>query len=425
MNPPNVPALRRADQPFHVMAKPIGPKCNLDCAYCFYLEKEALYGDGEKYRMKEDLLEKFVRDTIAAQPGNPITFAWQGGEPTLCGLPFFERMVELQRQHGDGRQIENAFQTNGTLIDDEWAAFFKREGFLVGVSIDGPRELHDQYRTHRNGKGTFDEVLRGIEFLRRHRVEFNTLTCVNAFNASHGEAVYRFLKRIGSRYLQFIPIVERLPDAAARQRGLSLATPPRWTEEDEDFTAPVTEWSVQPKTYGRFLWSVFKRWVQTDVGRVFIQFFDVALGKWARVPGGLCVFDETCGRALALEHDGTLYSCDHFVYPEFALGNIQETPIAELVESEFQKKFGEQKSRLPAFCLSCDYRFACNGGCPKQRFLETPDGEGGLNYLCSGYRFIFGKMDPYLRCMADLYAAGQPPSRVMEMIRQRRLPKPS
>lgn len=413
-------------QPFHIMVKPIGPKCNLDCTYCFYLEKEVLFGEGEKWKMSDELLESYVARYIAAQPPGPVTFAWQGGEPTLCGVEFFEKAVRWQKQYGRGREIENAFQTNGTLLDDAWGEFLSRERFLVGISIDGPEQLHDAYRVKRNGRGSFADVMRGLEVLKRHKVEFNTLTCVNRLNSEHGGEVYDFLKGIGSRYLQFIPIVERLPDAEAERLGLSHATPPTFAEEDENLHAPVTDWSVQPKAYGRFMWSIFKRWVVRDVGRIYVQLFDVALGKWAGIPGGLCIFSEECGRALALEHDGSLYSCDHFVYPAYKLGNIREQSMAEMVDSAFQQDFGKDKARrLPDYCLQCTVKFACNGGCPKQRFLLTPTGQAGLNYLCAGYRFIFSKMDPYMRAMAELFQQGKAPAHVMELIRQKRLPKPA
>ena len=416
----------RARGPFHIMVKPIGPKCNLDCTYCFYLEKEILFGDGERWKMDDAVLEAYVKRYIEAQPADPVTFAWQGGEPTLCGVDFFEKVVKWQKTYGKGRQIDNAFQTNGTLLDDDWCAFLKRENFLVGVSIDGPADLHDAYRVKRNGEGTHAEVMRGIENLKKHRVDFNTLTCVNRMNADRGAEVYSFLKRIGSRYMQFIPIIERLPDAEAERLGLSHATPPKFAEEDDNLDAPVTEWSVQPKAYGRFMWSIFKRWVQQDVGKIYVQLFDVALGKWAGVRGGLCVYEETCGRAMALEHDGSLYSCDHFVYPEYRIGNITEQSMAEMADSPAQEAFGNMKrDALPGFCLQCAFKFTCNGGCPKHRFLLTPDDEPGLNYLCSGYRFIFGKMDPYMKAMAELYREGRAPAEVMNLIRQKRLPKPA
>ncbi len=415
-----------AQAPFHIMVKPIGPKCNLDCTYCFYLEKEMLFGDGERWKMDDATLESYVKRYIEAQPTEQVTFAWQGGEPTLCGVEFFEKVVHWQKKYGANRQIENAFQTNGTLLDDDWGAFLHREKFLVGISIDGPAELHDAYRVTRGGKGSLEEVLKGLSYLKKHRVEFNTLTCVNRANASHGAEVYEFLKNMGSRYMQFIPIVERLPDDEAERLGLSHSTPPKYSEEDSNLDAPVTDWSVQPKAYGRFMWSIFKRWVQQDVGKVFVQLFDVTLGKYAGAPGGLCIFSEECGRALALEHDGSLYSCDHYVYPDFKVGNIKDQSIAAMVDSAFQVDFGKAKSTsLPKFCLECPVKFACNGGCPKQRFILTPDDEPGLNYLCSGYRFVFNKMDPYMKAMAELIHNRQHAAGVMDQIRQRRLAKPS
>jgi uncharacterized protein len=424
-SPVNIPE-QPASAPFHIMVKPIGPKCNLDCKYCFYLEKEMLFGDGERWKMDDATLEAYVKRYIASQPAGTVTFAWQGGEPTLLGVDYFEKVVRLQKQYGEGRQIENAFQTNGTLLDDEWGTFLKRENFLVGLSIDGPEALHDAYRVTRNGKGSFAEVMRGLEVLKKHRVEFNTLTCVNRANQDKGPEVYAFLKGIGSRYHQFIPIVERLPDAEAKKLGLWYATPPKFSEEDDNLNAPVTEWSVQPKAYGRFMWSIFKRWVQHDVGKIYVQLFDVALGKWAGIQGGLCVFSEECGKALAIEHDGSLYSCDHYVYPEFKLGNIKDQSMSAMVESSQQQAFGKaKKSSLPKYCRECEVRFACNGGCPKQRFILTPDDEPGLHYLCSGYKFIFRKMDPYMKAMAKLYQNQQPPAAVMDLIKQKRLPKPS
>jgi len=426
MPSPTEIAERPASAPFHIMVKPIGPKCNLDCQYCFYLEKEILFGDGERWKMDDAVLEAFVRRYIEAQPADPVTFAWQGGEPTLCGVEFFEKVVRWQKQYGKGRQIDNAFQTNGTLLDDTWGEFLKRENFLVGISIDGPAHLHDAYRVKRNGAGSHAEVMKGLEVLKKHKVDFNTLTCVNRANQDHGAEVYRFLKSIGSRFMQFIPIIERLPDEEAERLGLSHATPPKFTEEDDNLDAPVTDWSVQPKAYGRFMWGIFKRWVQHDVGNIYVQLFDMALGKWAGVPGGLCVYSEECGRAMALEHDGSLYSCDHYVYPDFKIGNIREQSMSEMADSAFQQGFGKAKREtLPKFCVECTFRFTCNGGCPKHRFLLTPEDEPGLNYLCSGYRFIFGKMDPYMKAMAELYHSGQPPANVMRMIRERRLPKPS
>lgn len=416
------PLTRQTAHGFHVMVKPTGPLCNIDCSYCFYTEKTGLYPKAEKWRMSDEVLERFVRQYIEANPADPLTFSWQGGEPTLCGVEFFRKAVAWQKQYGRGRTIENAFQTNGTLLNDEWGQFLAENNFLIGVSIDGPREIHDTYRVDRQGRGTWDKVMRGIQVLQKHKVEFNTLTCVHRGNARHGELVYRFLKGIGSRYLQFIPIVERSGGEVSAAHGLKLALPPSLRDLPQD-DFPVTPWSIRPQEYGAFLTAIFDRWVRHDVGRIYVQLFDAALGKWLNMPGGLCIYAETCGDAMALEHDGQLYACDHFVYPEFARGRVDEQPLADLVESPAQKAFGADKSRsLPKYCLECPVRFACNGGCPKHRFLKTPDGEAGLNYLCAGYRQIFTHMDPYLRVMGDLYRHQQPPALIMRLLAEKRIP---
>lgn len=396
--------------PYHIMSKPIGPLCNLDCKYCFYLEKEALYDENQRWKMSDAVLERYVRDYIESQPGDqPVTFAWQGGEPTLCGVDFFRKAVALQKQYARGRTIENAFQTNGTLLNDEWCRFFKDENFLIGLSIDGPAKLHDAYRVGRDGGASHADVMRGLDCLKKHDVEFNTLTCVHRKNVEHPLDVYRFLRGIGSKHLQFIPIVERRPNALARQWGLSHAAP----SDDED-SSPVYPWSVPSKGYGEFMFKIFERWVKKDVGRIYVQLFDVALGKWLKAPGGLCIFEETCGRALAIEHDGSLYSCDHYVYPTHKLGKLGEQSLAEMVDSPAQQQFGKNKrDTLPRQCRECTYRFACNGGCPKQRFLHTDDGKRSLNYLCAGYYHFFESADPYLREMAQLCHSGRAPSEIM------------
>jgi uncharacterized protein len=412
-----------AARPFHVMTKPIGPICNLDCKYCFYLEKEALYTDA-KWRMAPAVLESYIRDYIAAQPGEQVSFAWQGGEPTLLGLDFFRRVVELQQRHANGKTIENALQTNATLLDDDWGVFLQEHQFLVGVSIDGPQALHDHYRVDKKGGGTFDQVMRGVELLQRHEVDFNTLTCLNRVTARKPLEIYRFLKGIGSRHLQFIPIIERRPGSQTRQWGLDLASPderPGGDDSDEDL--PVMGWSVRPADFGEFYIRLFDRWVRQDVGKIFVQLFDTALAKWAGVPGGICVHQETCGDALALEHNGDLYSCDHFVYPQHKLGNLADTPLAELVESDRQRAFGKAKrDTLPRYCRECEVRFACHGGCPKSRFLTTPDGEPGLHYLCAGYRAFFNHIDPVMRAMAALYHRQQSPAGVMAAVKAKSIP---
>ncbi len=409
---------------FHVMTKPIGPICNLDCTYCFYLEKEDLYrterSERPSWRMPDDILESYIRQYIQSQDRPEIDFAWQGGEPTLLGVEFFEQVVALQARYAEGKTIRNAFQTNGTLLDDRWGEFLARHAFLVGLSIDGPRELHDRYRVDKQGGPTFDRVLRGVRTLQRHDVDFNTLTVVNRANSTHPTAVYRFLKEIGSRFLQFIPLVERAAVAPVETKGgliqLGLASPPTAGQA----RSPVTEWSVRSEDYGTFLCTIFDEWVRKDVGSVFVQTFDVALGNWVGAGPTLCVFAPTCGDALAMEHNGDVYSCDHYVYPEHHLGNLRDTPLREMVASPRQRSFGAAKSEtLPRMCRECDVRFACHGECPKHRFLRTPDGEFGLNYLCAGYQRFFRHVDPYMRAMGELLRTGRAPSEIMGIVAAR------
>jgi len=340
-----------------------------------------------------------------------VTFAWQGGEPTLLGVDYFRRVVELQKKYAGGKLIQNAFQTNGILLDDAWCEFLAANKFLIGLSIDGPRELHDCYRVDKGGQPTFNRVLRGLNFLKKHGVEFNTLTVVHRKNSRHPLEVYRFLKEIGSGFIQFIPIVERIA-AAPDPQGLVLIAP------DASQPAKVSPWSVEPLQYGRFLTAIFDEWVRNDVGRYFIQIFDVALESWLGMDQTLCVFKETCGAALAIEHNGDLYSCDHFVYPENKLGNIMERPLELLVNSPQQMKFGlDKRDALPRYCRECEVRFACNGECPKHRFIRTPDGEEGLNYLCAGYKLFFKHVDPTMRFMAAQIRTQRAPANVMEWIR--------
>ncbi|MDA0345911.1 MAG: anaerobic sulfatase maturase [Verrucomicrobia bacterium] len=399
--------------PFHVMTKPIGPLCNLDCTYCFYLEKEALFKKGDSRRMQPDVLETYIRDYIESQPNDFVSFAWQGGEPTLLGVDYFRKAVEIQKKYANGKKIENAFQTNGTLIDDEWCEFFKQNDFLIGLSIDGPRALHDAYRIDKRRKPTFDLVMRGIKFLQKHSVRFNTLTCVNRKNMKSGKEVYKFLKSIGSDFMQFIPIVERKPGKEEEQIGFWLAEPPSDTMEEED-DLPVTAWSVRPQYYGQFLCDIFDEWIQADVGKIYVQMFDTVLGKWLGVPGGLCIFSETCGSAMAIEHTGDVYSCDHYVYGKHKVGNIMEQSLGEIVESPQQKKFGNDKrDSLPKMCQECEFKFACNGGCPKQRFMKTPAGDPGLNYLCQGYMMFYKHSQAAMLAMAQLYRMGRPPAEIM------------
>ncbi len=392
------------------MSKPTGAICNLDCSYCYYLEKEKLYPGTVDFRMSDEVLENYVRQYIESQPGDYAVFAWQGGEPTLLGVDFFEKVVNLQQKYGNGKIIENSLQTNGVLLDDAWCRFFRENNFLIGLSIDGPKELHNAHRVNKGGKGSFAEVMAGLNLLQKHRVEFNTLTVVQRDNASSPLEIYRFLKQAGSSHMQFIPIVERL---AAKQspHGQNMVKP------DYAGEARVSPWSVGAEHYGDFLIAIFDEWVRKDVGSVFVQLFDVALEAWMGMPSSLCVFRPTCGDAMALEHNGDLYSCDHYVYPQNRLGNIMEEGLAKLAASEKQRAFGRDKrDALPRYCRECDVRFACHGECPKHRFIQTPDGEEGLNYLCTGYKKFFRHIDPYMRFMAGELKRGRPAAGVMDWV---------
>jgi uncharacterized protein len=416
-------AVHTATRPFHIMTKPIGPICNLDCKYCFYLEKEALYQGERKWQMPDDVLEQYIKQYIHSQPGSQVSFAWQGGEPTLLGVRFFRKVIELQKKHGEGRTIDNAFQTNGTLLDDEWGEFLKTNGFLVGLSIDGPPDLHDSYRVDKQGNASSHNVLRGLEILKKHQVDFNTLTVVNRINSQHPLRVYRYLRDIGSGFIQFIPLVERnaTEDAPFKDDGLWLQGPPD-VDGGERYYAPVTDWSVRSRDYGVFLATIFDEWVRRDIGGTFVQMFDVALGNWltkltGRPQASLCVFSETCGSAMAVEHNGDVFSCDHYVYPRYKLGNIMETPLGDMVQSPFQKKFGlDKRDTLPKYCRECEVRHACHGECPKHRFIKTPDGEDGLNYLCGAYKPFFNHIDPYMKTMASMLTRQQPPAMIKDLV---------
>lgn len=388
---------------FHVLAKPTGAICNLDCSYCFFLSKEELY-PGSPFRMPNELLEIYVRQLLESHRSPEVTVAWQGGEPTLMGLEFFRRAVELVEQYRrPGQQVHHTMQTNATLIDDEWSTFLAEQDFLVGVSIDGPQALHDAYRVDKGGKPTFDRVMRGVNHLKAHGVRWNVLTTVNHANEAHGREVYRFLRDdLGADFLQLIPIVER-PSAGGIPMG-----------------SEATDRSVSPEGYGRFLIDIFDEWVRRDVGRVYVQMFDSTLASYLGVSGSLCVHSQTCGTALALEHTGDLYSCDHFVEPAYLLGNIKEQHMLNLVASEQQLAFGLAKSdTLPRFCRSCDVRFACHGGCPKDRFTSTPDGEPGLHYLCPSYQAYFHHVDGPMRFMASRLRSGAFADEVMEWMSRR------
>jgi uncharacterized protein len=392
-------------QAFHLMAKPTGAVCNLDCKYCFFLSKERLY-PGSRFRMTDEVLETYIRQYLDAQHIPEVTISWQGGEPTLMGLDFFRRSVEFVKKYQKpNTTIQYTIQTNGTLLDDEWGAFFREHNFLVGISIDGPPELHDAYRVDKGGKPSFDRVKRGLDFLKAHNVDFNILCTVHAANGDHPLEVYRFFRdELNAQFVQFIAIVER-DNQTGYQEG-----------------SAVTDRSVTAEQYGNFLIGIFDEWVRRDVGRVFVQLFDVALAAWVGAPPALCVFSPTCGSALAMEHTGDLYACDHFVEPNYFLGNIQETPMVELVASDEQRKFGQDKlDTLPRYCLECEVRFACHGACPKNRFITsppgeaTPDGEPGLNYLCAGYRAFFNHIDRPMRIMASLLRQNRAPAEIMQI----------
>lgn len=400
---------------FHVMTKPVGPICNLNCTYCFYLEKEKLFGSTEQFRMSDEVLEAYIRQYIEQQQVPEISFAWQGGEPTLLGVDFFRKVVKLQQQYANGKTITNAIQTNGTLLDDAWGQFLKEHQFLVGLSVDGPPDLHDAYRVDKRDRPSSERVLKGLEVLQRHQVEYNTLTVVNRKNSLEPERVYHYLKELGSTFLQFIPLVERSADAVAKNLGLDLSLPPDLRQKERN--RMVTDWSVRPEQYGQFLVSIYNEWVRRDVGQTYVQFFDVALGNWIGQTGALCVFSPTCGTAMALEHNGDLFSCDHYVYPKYKLGNILNQSIGGMVASPAQRKFGQDKlSALPKFCRDCSVRFACHGECPKHRFLRTPEGEPGLNYLCAGYKRVFKHMQPTMDIMAQLLRQGRAPAEIMQIV---------
>jgi len=376
---------------YHVMLKPRGAICNLDCSYCYYLKKEELY-PGSDFRMSDEVLEAFTRQYIESQQGPEIVFGWQGGEPTLMGLDFFQRAVALQRKYAPpGVQISNTLQTNGVRLDDEWCRFFAKNDFLIGISLDGPADVHDAYRVDKGGQPTFDAVMAGLRLLEAHGAEFNVLTTVHAANVDHALRVYRFLRDdVGTRFMQFIPIVEK-EDGRASDR------------------------SVPSRGYGDFLCTIFDEWITRDVGHTFVQIFDVALAAWATQNPGLCIFQKTCGTALAVEHTGDVYSCDHYVTPSYRLGNIMDRSLPVLVGSDDQRAFGAAKRMaLPPYCRTCEVRFACNGGCPKNRFIESPDGDAGLNYLCAGYKRFFTHIGPAMEWMTEALEREAPPAGIMQ-----------
>jgi uncharacterized protein len=404
----------RATRRFHVMVKPAGSACNLDCTYCFYLGKQNLPGGPGGGQMDDEVLERLVRDYISSVTADEVVFSWQGGEPTLRGLAFFHKVVALQQKHRKaGQRIENDLQTNGTLLDEDWARFLKEHRFLVGLSIDGPRDVHDPMRPTKRGQPSFDDVMRGAELLKRHDVPFNTLTCVHRFNASRPLDVYRFLRReLGSTYLQFIPIVEiKGFETSAPQTGNPACLPVVGSPESrpDHPDSVVTAWSVDPEEYGHFLTKVWDEWLARDYGKVLVNFCETLVVQHMGLPSQLCIYAEFCGKGVAVEHDGSVYACDHYVYPEYRLGNVRDQSLGEMVFAPTQVRFGYAKSdTLPGYCRRCEFLSDCWGECPKNRLLRSPDGEPGLNYLCPGLKRFFRHAVPTAKRLAAALSAAQP-----------------
>lgn len=396
-------------RPLYVMTKPAGASCNLACEYCYYLEKLQLYRHDARHVMSDEMLERFVKQYIESQTMQQVLFCWHGGETLMRPLSFYEKVVRLQRQYAQGRQIDNVIQTNGTMIDDRWAQFFHDQGWLVGVSIDGPEEFHDEYRRNKAGRPSWRQVMKGINCLNKHQVEWNAMAVVNDFNADYPLDFYQFFKDIGCHYLQFTPIVERI---ATHPDGRHLAS------MADDAQAELADFSVTPEQWGHFLCTVFDQWVRNDVGSTFVQLFDTTLANWMGMEGSLCTMARECGHAGVMEYNGDVYSCDHFVFPEYKLGNICDSTLTEMMYSERQRAFGQNKYRsLPQQCKSCHYLFACHGECPKNRFSEMAQGEPRLNYLCQGYYRFFEHVAPYMDFMKRELTAHRPPSNVMDAIK--------
>ncbi|HHV85497.1 MAG TPA: anaerobic sulfatase-maturation protein [Petrimonas sp.] len=397
-------------KPLYVMLKPVGSRCNLDCDYCYYLEKANLYSQKKNHVMSEELLEKFIKEYIESQTMPQVMFTWHGGETLMRPLSFYKKAVELQKKYAGGRQIDNSIQTNGTLLNDDWCRFFKEHNFLVGISIDGPQEFHDEYRRDKMGRPSFHKVMRGIELLKKHGVDYNCMAVVNDYNADFPLEFYQFFKTIGSSFIQFTPIVERI-----RKTGspLKLAT-----AEEKDDETELAPFSVSPEKWGSFLCAIFDAWVKEDVGKVFVQIFDSTLANWVGEQPGVCTMAKTCGHAGVMEFNGDVYSCDHFVFPEYRLGNIYTKPLASMMYSDEQLKFGNDKfDKLPQQCRECDFLFACYGECPKNRFVRDKYGNPGLNYLCKGYYKFFNHVAPYMDFMKQELMAKRPPANVMEWVR--------
>ncbi|MBS5894401.1 MAG: anaerobic sulfatase-maturation protein [Prevotella buccae] len=399
-------------KPLYVLAKPVGASCNLRCKYCYYLEKSHLYRNAPARVMSDELLERFVQEYIQAQTMSRVLFTWHGGEPLMRPLSFYRKAVALQEKYAFGRQIDNTIQTNGTLLTDEWCEFFKEHNWLVGISIDGPQEFHDEYRRTASDKPSWQKVMRGIRLLRKHGVEWNAMAVVNDFNAGYPLEFYHFFKEMGAKYIQFAPVVERM---AAHSDGRHLAML-------VDQECPVADFSVSPAQWGDFLCAIFDEWVRHDVGQTYVEIFDCTLANWVGERPGICVYAKECGHAGVMEFNGDVYSCDHFVFPEYKLGNIRDRTLVEMLYGEQQRQFSCLKhASLPKQCKECEWEFACHGECPKNRFVNDRYGNPGLNYLCSGYRHFYEHVAPYMDFMKKEFMNQRPPANVMEAVKRKRI----
>lgn len=395
-------------KPLYVMLKPAGAHCNLACKYCYYLEKNKLYPTAQRHLMSDEMLEQFTREYIEAQTMSQVLFTWHGGEPLLRSIDFYRKALSLQQKYAGGRRIDNVIQTNGTLLTDEWCEFFAQNHWLVGISIDGPQPDHDHYRLTAAGKPSWKKVMQGIKLLKKHGVEWNAMAVVNAYNANHPLEFYRFFKENGCQFLQFTPIVERL---TRHEDGRTLAS---LADKDE---ISLSEASVAPEQWGYFLCAIFDEWVRKDVGKIFVEIFDCTLANWMGISPGICAYSKECGHAGVMEHNGDVYSCDHFVFPEYKLGNIRDHSLIDMLYGEQQQEFSRLKhSSLPRQCKECDMEFACHGECPKNRFMKDNYGDSGLNYLCPGYYHYYQHVAPYMDYMKQELMAQRPPSNIMKVV---------
>lgn len=395
-------------KPLYVMLKPAGAHCNLACKYCYYLEKNKLYPTAQRHLMSDEMLEQFTREYIEAQTMNQVLFTWHGGEPLLRSIDFYRKALSLQQKYAGGKRIDNVIQTNGTLLTDEWCEFFAQNHWLVGISIDGPQPDHDHYRLTAAGKPSWKKVMQGIKLLKKHGVEWNAMAVVNAYNANHPLEFYRFFKENGCQFLQFTPIVERL---TRHEDGRTLAS---LADKDE---ISLSEASVVPEQWGYFLCAIFDEWVRKDVGKIFVEIFDCTLANWMGISPGICAYSKECGHAGVMEHNGDVYSCDHFVFPEYKLGNIRDHSLIDMLYGEQQQEFSRLKhSSLPRQCKECDMEFACHGECPKNRFMKDKYGDSGLNYLCPGYYHYYQHVAPYMDYMKQELMSQRPPSNIMKVV---------